>query len=229
MRLPRPNPAVFFLVAALLGPATGFAQQSSSNQQPAAQAPDDNSFPEAVSKQAAREAADKKKAEDKAEDKQDDTAPAPRNPAAPAKDDNAFPEDASRKAAEDARAASSSSSGVSSSSDYDNRVNGGRGAVRPDVAMPHVDGKDPVKEDLNVGSLYLETGNYAGAYLRYKEATTLAPANTDAMFGLAEAARHLKKFDEAMTNYQLFLQVVDSGPKAKDARKAVASLEKISK
>ena len=226
-------------------------QSSSSNSAPQTQSPpDDNSFPSDVSHKAA---ADKKKAEQQAAkqsqdqqsaDQQTGAKPAPgtdqnQPPASSGSDDNAFPEDASRKAAA-ARAADDkatkaagdgssdvpTSPGVSSSSDYDNRIGGGRNAVPTNVPMPHVNGKDPVKEDLNVGGYYLESGNYAGAYLRFKDATTLAPENMDAIFGLAESARHLKRRDEALANYQLFLQVVPSGSKVKDARKAVASLEK---
>jgi tetratricopeptide (TPR) repeat protein len=233
------------LIAGLLGWGgclpRGVAQQSSPQTQ-TPPASDENSFPSDISRKAA---AEKKKAEQQT-DKSSPDAPRPdsenpdpaKPPAAPGADDNAFPEDASRKAAaaakadaaKDARESSSSdsessNSGVSSSSDYD-RSTAGRTAVPANVPMPHVNGKDPVKEDLNVGGYYLESGNFAGAYLRFKDATTLAPENMDAIFGLAEAARHLKRRDEALANYQMFLQVVSSGSKAKDARKAVASLEK---
>ena len=218
------------------------AQQSSSNTtntpQQQAPPPDDNSFPSDVSHKAAD---DKKKAEqptgsDTSGDSTQKPSDADQNKTPPAAgdDSNAFPEDTSRKAADAAKADAakdtgdtegSSNSGVSSSSDYDRRSSG-RNSVPTNVPMPHANGKDPIKEDLNVGSYYLDAGNFAGAYLRYKDAISLAPENMDAIFGLAEAARHLKRRDEALANYQLFLQVVSSGSKAKDARKAVASLEK---
>jgi tetratricopeptide (TPR) repeat protein len=185
---------------------------------------DDNAFPEDVSRKAAKEAEEQKK--------DDGQTPAPdpasqdtQPPAKSGTDDNAFPEDVSRKAAADAKSAGSSS-GVSSSSDYNDRTNGGRGSVQPNVPMTHIHGKDPAKEDVYVGTFYLQSGDFQGAYARFKEASTLHPENADAMFGLAEAARHLKKDDEAMENYRLFLDVVPSGSKAKEARKALASLEK---
>jgi tetratricopeptide (TPR) repeat protein len=180
---------------------------------------DPNAFPEDVSRQAEQQ----KKAAEQA---------APGQPSADPQqgsNSNAFPEETSRKAEAAAKSAaddSSSSSGVSSSSDYDDRVNGGRKAFEPNVPMTHIHTRDQAKEDVYVGTFYLQSGDYVGAYNRFKEASTLHPENVDAMFGLAEAARHLKKNDEAMENYRLYLDVVPSGSKAKDARKALASLEK---
>ena len=221
-------------------PAQGDTQdqsQSQSGDQPKhqnrsdASAPrqsDSNAFPEAESERAAKRAQ---------QEKQDDahSPPAPDSQQSSADgsggDNNAFPEDASRKAAADAAKAkaaennASSSSGVSSSGDYDTSVNG-RNAITPNVSMSHIHNKDSLKEDVQVGSYYLQSGNFPGAYSRFKEASTLHPESTDAIFGLAEAARHLHKNDEALSNYQLFLDIVPSGAKAKDARKALASLEK---
>ena len=210
---------------------TGGSSTSGQAQAPQAGA-DNNSFPEDVSRKAAKDAAAQKK-------KDSETQPsAPQQGASPepsTSDSNPFPEDTSRKAADAAKAGESGSSdsekdagsGVSSSGDYDRRTAGnGRTSVPTNVPMPHVQGKDPAKEDVSVGTYYLQSGDFRGAYQRFKEATQLAPENMDAVFGLAEAARHLKKLEEAKTNYELFLQVVTSGSKAKDARKAVASLEK---
>ncbi len=245
------NGAIFLCCLIALGsaPARAVAQQSSStpasppastpapdasskSQQPPAN--DENSFPEAVSRKAAKDTAAKKKTDEQSPD-------AGQEPAAPAGNNdpgNAFPEETSEKAASRAKAAESGSSsdagadtgggtGTSSSGDYDRRMAGsGRATVPVNVPMPHVNGKDPVKEDLSVGTFYLQTGDFRGAYQRLHEASLLAPENTDVMFGLAEAARHLKKREEAMSNYQLYLQVVPNGSKAKDARKAIASLDK---
>jgi tetratricopeptide (TPR) repeat protein len=206
---------------------TGTQPNADSTTKPAA---DDNAFPDDVSRRAAK-AAEQQKTSDQpvadsspgnASDKSSQDSKPPGNAGG---DDNAFPEETSRKAAADAKVAASSS-GVSSSGDYNDRANAGRNSIEPNAAMPHVHSKDPAKEDVYVGTYYLQSGDYPGAYARFKEASTLHPENTDAMFGLAEAARHLKKNDEAMENYRLFLDVVPSGSKAKDARKALASLEK---
>jgi len=146
--------------------------------------------------------------------------------------DNAFPEAASENAAKAAAstgtggASTTSDSGVSSSSDYDRRATGGRDVATPNVSMTHIHRKDPTTEDIQVGTFYLQSGDYPGAYARFKEAVTLHPENVDAVFGLAEAARRLKKDKEAEDNYRLYLDVVTSGAKARDARKALASLEK---
>jgi tetratricopeptide (TPR) repeat protein len=222
-------PILTVIGAVLLVAAPAFAQQSGSNSsqqssnqtQPSKPPADDNGFPEDVSKKAADAAAQQKKAEQQSP--QQSIQPA-QDQAKPA-DDNPFPEETSRKAAADAKAAASSS-GVSSSSDYDERVNGGRDAVEPNAAMPHVHTKLQTQQDLDVGTYYLQSGNYVAAYARFKEAATLHPENADAMFGLAEAARHLKKNDEAMENYRLYLDVVPSGGKSRDARKGIAMLEK---
>ncbi len=192
---------------------------------------DNNAFPEAESEKAAKQAQQEKQDKKEAAQAPPATDQQQGNADGSGGDNNAFPEDASRKAAADAAKAKAaegnagSASGVSSSSDYDTHVNG-RDAITPNVSMSHIHGKDPLKEDVQVGTYYLQSGNYPGAYSRFKEAATTHPESTDAMFGLAEAARHLHKNDEALSNYKLFLEVVPSGSKAKDARKALASLEK---
>jgi len=231
MRLRKYHFAVllFALTAFVVRASHAHAQQSNSSQTPTpatAPAPatankdtskpadDSNAFPEDVSRKAADKAQQQKKAESQPD----------RQPAQSGNGDNAFPEETSRKAADAAKAASEAT-GVSSSSDYADHVTGGHG-VEPNVAMSHIHSKDPTKEDVNVGTYYLQSGDYVGAYARFKEAATLHPENTDAMFGLAEAARHLKKTDEAIQNYRVFLDVVPSGSKAKEARKALASLDK---
>jgi tetratricopeptide (TPR) repeat protein len=245
----RPRVVSRIFAAALLShllvlmPRVGAQQSSSSSDQTASQqnppaqnpppkakpkpAPDDNAFPEDISRKAEQQ---KKTADQPGADQTpppDATGQAPSTSQSGA-DNNAFPEEKSRRAedASKSSAESSSSSGVSSSSDYDDRVTGGRNAVVPNVPMNHIHTRDQAKEDVYVGNFYLQSGDFVGAYARFKEASTLRPENVEAMFGLAEAARHLKKNDEALENYRLYLDVVPNGPKAKDARKALASLEK---
>ena len=86
---------------------------------------------------------------------------------------------------------------------------------------------DPVraKKDIDVGEFYLKKGDYQGALLRYKEATTSDPTNVDAIFGLAETQQMLKNNAEAARNYQLYLDIVPNGPKAKQALKALKTLQ----
>ena len=80
------------------------------------------------------------------------------------------------------------------------------------------------KKDTEVGGFYLKSGDYQGALLRYKDATTADPTNVEAIFGLAETQRMLKKNAEAARNYQLYLDIVPNGPKAKQALKALKTL-----
>ena len=75
-----------------------------------------------------------------------------------------------------------------------------------------------------MGGFYSKSGDYQGALLRYKDATTADPTNVDAIFGLAETQRMLKKNAEAARNYQLYLDIVPNGPKAKQALKALKAL-----
>ena len=227
------------LLAAIPGACAQQSSSSSSDKTPPAQSQnqnqsqqdsstpsqaDSNAFPQAESEKAAKQAQQEKK-DSAARDQQQGNADGSGG------DNNAFPEEASRKAAADAKAAKaaegngSSASGVSSSDDNATRQTG-RHVITPNVSMSHIHGKDPLKEDVQVGSYYLQSGNFTGAYSRFKEASDLHPESTDAIFGLAEAARHLHKDDEALSNYKLFLDIVPDGSKAKDARKALASLRK---
>jgi hypothetical protein len=176
---------------------------------------DDNAFPEAVSKAAAKQAAGAS-----------DSDPAQAGNAKPAvKDDNPFPEAVSRDAAKAAGHDSEPDAkrdippGVSSSSSQSSGAEEDEPGSPPTVA-------DPVraKKDADVASFYLKTGNYQGALLRYKDATASDPANVEAIFGLAEAQRMLKKNTEAARNYQLYLDIVPNGPKAKQALKALKTL-----
>lgn len=79
-------------------------------------------------------------------------------------------------------------------------------------------------KDTQVGTFYLKTGDYKGAYDRFVEAARVDPGNADAVFGLAEAARRLNHRDEAIRNYRLYLTALPDGPRAKEARKALKEM-----
>jgi tetratricopeptide (TPR) repeat protein len=79
-------------------------------------------------------------------------------------------------------------------------------------------------EDVAIGKMYMQSDNYRGAYIRFKEALNLNPENPDAAFGVAESARKLNQTQEAIENYKLCLDLDPDGPRAKAARKALASL-----
>jgi tetratricopeptide (TPR) repeat protein len=172
----------------------------------------DNPFPEAVSKDAAKAASGAS----------DSTKPS-------TADDNPFPEAVSREAAREAgndQTAPSTPktdlpSGVSSSQssgsldDTDN----------PAAARRKLPNPGRAKKDAEVGAFYLKNGDYQGALLRYQDAMAVDPTNVDAIFGLAETQQVLKKNEDAARNYQLYLDILPNGPKAKQAMKALKTLQ----
>jgi Tfp pilus assembly protein PilF len=80
------------------------------------------------------------------------------------------------------------------------------------------------KKDVEVGNYYLAAGSPKGAYARFADASKMDPTNVDAIFGLAEAAQRLRRTDEAVANYKLFLSIVPDGSRAKEARKGLNDL-----
>ncbi len=81
-------------------------------------------------------------------------------------------------------------------------------------------------KDLNVADFYTKDGNYAGAYLRYKDAVTFDPEDADAHFGLAEMARKTgKPAAEAIAEYEAGLKLDPKNIHAKAARKALEELQ----
>jgi tetratricopeptide (TPR) repeat protein len=80
-------------------------------------------------------------------------------------------------------------------------------------------------EDVAIGKMYMQSENYKGAYIRYKEALTLDPESVDAAFGVAETARKMNQTQEAIANYKLCLDLDPSGPRSKASRKALSQLQ----
>jgi hypothetical protein len=157
--------------------------------------------------------------------------------------DNPFPEDLSRQAAAaaakaDAHAAASApdasqSSGTatpdSSSLDGLDKLgieNGSRTRLKLESPDGATDVYDPKRatEDVRVGKYYMKTGDYKGAYDRFKDATLYDHEDAEAVFWLAEAARKMNHPQEATQNYQVYLAAVPDGPNAKVARKALGEL-----
>jgi tetratricopeptide (TPR) repeat protein len=138
-------------------------------------------------------------------------------------------EDAARaRETDDAKPAPAAASGANESSsrenldkldllgDKDGRLSNGAGGV---VYNPKL-----ATDDIHVGQFYFNREDYKGAYARFKEATQADPGNPDAVFYLAEAARKMNQKQEAAQNYQLYLDALPDGSKAKDARKALHDL-----
>jgi tetratricopeptide (TPR) repeat protein len=186
--------------------------QSPASDKPAPKPPstkDDNPFPEDVSKQAAKAADGSSKSDHPADP--DATAPKPSTAT-----DNPFPEAVSRDAAKTA----GNDPAPAAKPDIPPGFSSSRSNPGPDQVV------DPAraKKDADVGSFYLQKGDYQGALLRYKDATTADPTNVEAIFGLAETQRMLKKNADAARNYQLYLEIVPNGPKSKQALKALKTL-----
>lgn len=151
-------------------------------------------------------------------------------------DQNPFPEAESQKAAhqeqQQENAAPGDASKSGSGQDYSSSQSGMKDLNLPgstDTKTAAANGgvvlsPDLARQDTKVGHFYLQSGDYQGAYNRYKEAAHVDPGNADAVFGLAEAARHLNHRDEAVSNYKLYLSALPDGPKAKDARKALKEM-----
>jgi len=170
---------------------------------------DANPFPEDVSKQAAKAAAGSSDSGHPA----DPEAAAPKHSTAA---DNPFPESQSRDAAK----AAGNDPAPAAKPDIPPGFSSSQSTPGPDQVA------DPAraKKDAEVGGFYLKSGDYQGALLRYKDATAADPTNVEAIFGLAETQRMLKKNAEATRNYQLYLDIVPNGPKSKQALKALKTL-----
>jgi len=192
-----------------------------------APAKDDNPFPEDVSRDAAKQGDDSKPSTAKDNPfpegvSRDAAKPAPGDDSKhhTAKD-NPFPEEVSRDAAK--AAGNDSAPAPAGKSDLPPGVSSSQSS------SSSADGEeitDPgrAKKDAEVGGFYLKTGDYQGALLRYQDATAADPSNVEAIFGLAETERMLKKNAEAARNYQLYLDIVPNGPRSKQALKALKTL-----
>ncbi len=186
---------------------------------------DENAFPEDVSRDAAKKAAAEGAAEDtpptSTSSSPADTSDKTKPSTAAA---NPFPESVSRDAAKAAgndqepapAAPPDLPPGVSSSQSTSSSA----GESEPQVADPA-----RAEKDTQVGAYYLQTGDYQGALLRYKDAAAADPTNVAAIFGLAEAQRSLGKTAEAAHYYQMYLEIMPNGPKSKAALKALKALD----
>lgn len=81
-----------------------------------------------------------------------------------------------------------------------------------------------LKEDLDVGSFYLDQHNWSAAQSRFQEAFRLNPEEPKAVWGLAQSEEHLDMFAKAREHYELFLSYGADGRQAKEARKALKEM-----
>jgi tetratricopeptide (TPR) repeat protein len=241
----RPGFAILVLAALTASPALAtpaLAQQSACHPPQSSpprktrtgSAPQDNPFPEDVSRKAAAQDSSQT-APNAPQDQQNP--PASGTQPHSAAQDNPFPEDVSRKAAAAANQAATppqTPSGVSSSSsrdpdigDQDDAQPGRHRLPKPDrnaVSPGSLTGIGRAKDDIRVGNFYFSTGDWQGAYARFQEAARDDPTNIDAIFGIAETARQLHHTQEAEENYKMYLEIAPDGPRAKASRKALQDL-----
>jgi tetratricopeptide (TPR) repeat protein len=167
---------------------------------------EENPFPEDISRKAAEGG-----------DPSAPNAPSAPSPSSPGSPGEKPPASSDKPAApgDDASSSRSKFQGLGDVADGDRTSDGAGGYVlNPKLAA----------DDVKIGGFYLDRRDYKGAYVRYKEATLVNPENADAVFGLAEAARGLDHKDEAVQNYRIYLDAFPDAKKAKEARKALASL-----
>jgi hypothetical protein len=167
-------------------------------------------------------------------------------PAAPAPASGQKPEDSSKfpfpgeqgdAGAGSANSPTSSSSSSSSSSDSDAAPSpdpdaaglkdaGSHGSTRFErrkLAVPEDLSKREL-DDLDVSHFYITTGDYVGAYARAQDAVKLYPDDEMAHFALGLAADKIKKRDEAIQEYKLYLKLAPDGTKAKQVQRSLEAL-----
>jgi hypothetical protein len=96
---------------------------------------------------------------------------------------------------------------------------------RPGKSTKNKTREQVIQEDLDVGGFYIEKKNWKAAQARYTAAFQLDGENPDAVWGLAEAERHLGLNKEAAEHYTLFLSYDPDGPHSRAARKALGEVE----
>ncbi|MEO8871033.1 MAG: hypothetical protein ABI357_09390 [Granulicella sp.] len=135
-------------------------------------------------------------------------------------------------AADDSSSSSSSSSSTLPTAADDAKPDDTANTVRPKKgrrALPKVSAlsqDERVTEDLNVAKFYSSRGNYEAAYLRSKDAITVMPDDAESHFRVAQAAQKLKKNDEAITEYNLYLKLDPGGDWSEEAEEALLDLQK---
>jgi len=97
--------------------------------------------------------------------------------------------------------------------------------ARPGKSVKNKTREQLIQEDLDVGEFYTEKKNWKAAEQRYAAAFAMDRENPDAVWGMAEAERHLQMYKEAAEHYQLFLSYDPDGPHGKAARKGLEEVE----
>lgn len=81
-------------------------------------------------------------------------------------------------------------------------------------------------DDLSAADLYMENGNYRGGYLRYQDVLEFDPQNDTALYGIAEALCKENLTSEAMAHFKIYATSNPQGKYARQAEKMLAHPEK---
>jgi hypothetical protein len=96
---------------------------------------------------------------------------------------------------------------------------------RPGKSAKNKTREQTIKEDVAVGGFYLDRKNWKAAQSRFASAFALDAENPEAVWGLAEAERHLQLYQESAEHYKLFLSYDPDGPHGREARRALEEVE----
>lgn len=202
--------------------------------QPPKSAAQENPFPATQSRTAADQAQQQNAAPGSEPNApQPSATPRPSSPGKTA-DQNPFPEEQSEKAAHAAQQQENPAPGPTPPpADQEFSSSQVKGLDMPDTSETPPANLPPsplpwnpklARKDANIGDFYMESGNWKAAYDRFLEANRSDPGNAEAVFGLADSARHLGHRDEALRNYRLYLSALPNGPHAKEIHKALKSM-----
>ena len=198
-------------------------------------AAEQNPFPEAQSEAAAHQAQQQDNSSEPSAPQPQTASPGGSSGKPPTAGQNTFPEEQSEKAAQKAQQQDNATPSGNPNAPDDQNYSSSRvkgldmpttdEAPSPDLppsSLPY--NPKLARKDAQIGDFYLDSGNYRGAYDRFLEANRSDPGNAEAVFGLAESARHLSHTDEAIRNYRLYLSALPNGPHAKEVRKALKEM-----
>jgi Tfp pilus assembly protein PilF len=97
--------------------------------------------------------------------------------------------------------------------------------ARPGKSTKNKTREQVLAEDVDVGNFYMDKKNWKAAQTRFASALALDTESPEAVWGLAEAERHLQLYKDAAVHYRLFLSYDPDGPHGKAARKGLEEAE----
>jgi len=153
-------------------------------------------------------------------------------PPMPSSDSGSSDSSSSSSSSDDSSSSSSSNPNDSTALDgatppLDDKGDNPRAASRrrlPKVEKLQTD-EDRADEDLKVAKFYEQKGDLNAAYLRTRDAVKYQPSDPETHLALARIAQKLNKRDEAIAEYNAYLQLDPDGTEINQAHKALAQLQ----